>query len=491
MAISFNQIPVEIRTPGQFIEFDSSRALGGLPTIKHKILVIGQRLAAGTVAEAIPTMITSAEQAEVSFGRGSMLSLMINALRKANRWTETWAIALDDNGAGVAAVGSVKFGGVVTAAGTLNLYIAGVRIQAAVASGEASATTATNVAAAIVAVTDLPVTAAVDGVDNTKVNLTARHKGEAGNDIDLRVNYFQGEDLPKGLTATFVAMVGGTGNPDVATVIAAIADTQYHSWILPYTDAANLTAIEADLAARWGPLTQIEGHAYAAARGTLSALSTLGNARNSEHLSIIGAQSSPTPPWAWAAALGGVAAFHGNNDPARPFQTLELTGVLAPAEADRFDRAERDIHLHDGISTFTVDSGGLVRIERAITTYQTNPGGAPDASYLDLNTKLTLAFLRISVRLAIALKFPRHKLANDGTAFGPGQSIVTPRVIRAELIALFRQWEVAGLAENIDQFKTDLIVERDANDPNRVNALIPPDIINQFRVFAAQVQFRL
>src|SRR3546814_513351 len=95
------------------------------------------------------------------------------------------------------------------------------------------------------------------------------------------------------------------------------------------------------------------------------------------------------------------------------------------------------------------------------------------------------------LRNLIALRFPRHKLANDGTAFARGQAVVTPKVIRSEIVARFRQWEEAGLAEGIDQFKSDLLVERDANDPNRVNALVPPDIVNQLRVFAGQIQFRL
>lgn len=64
-------------TPGQYIEFDASRAVQGLPAIQHKILVIGQRLTAGSVAQAVPTRILSAAQAEEAFGRGSMLSAML------------------------------------------------------------------------------------------------------------------------------------------------------------------------------------------------------------------------------------------------------------------------------------------------------------------------------------------------------------------------------------------------------------------------------
>jgi len=84
-----------------------------------------------------------------------------------------------------------------------------------------------------------------------------------------------------------------------------------------------------------------------------------------------------------------------------------------------------------------------------------------------------------------------HALADDGTQYAPGQAVVTPRVIRGELLSLFRELEQAGLVENFDQFKADLLVVRSNQDRSRVNAVIPPDIINQFRVFAAAVQFRL
>ena len=94
-------------------------------------------------------------------------------------------------------------------------------------------------------------------------------------------------------------------------------------------------------------------------------------------------------------------------------------------------------------------------------------------------------------RQAITSKFPRCKLADDGTRFGAGQAIVTPNIIKAELVAQYRIDEFNGLVENGAAFKANLIVERDPNDPNRVNVLYPPDLINQLRVFAVLAQFRL
>jgi len=47
------------------------------------------------------------------------------------------------------------------------------------------------------------------------------------------------------------------------------------------------------------------------------------------------------------------------------------------------------------------------------------------------------------------------------------------------------------LIENLDDFIDNLIVERDISDVNRINVLLSPDLINQFRVLAGQIQFIL
>ena len=491
MAISFNEIPAGILTPGVHVEFDNSQANQGLPVQPHKILVLAQKLAAGTAAANVPVLVTSAAQALALGGQGSMAHQMFERLKAADNLTESWLLPMDDAVAGAAAAGDITFTGPATAAGTINLYIGGRRVRAAVASADTATVIAAAVQAAIAADADLPVTAIVNGVDDAQVDLTARHKGENGNDIDLRFNYFQGEALPAGVGTTVVAMSGGTGNPDVNSAITAIGDEQYNSIVMPWTDAANLTALETELTDRFGPMTQNEGHAYAAASGTVGALGTLGDSRNSLNLTIMGTGSSPTPPHEWAASVASIAAKHGNIDPARPFQTLALPGMLPPAETARFTRSERNQLLVDGISTFTVDAGGVCQVERLITTRNLDALGIPDLSYLDVNTVLTLYRLRFQVRARISQKFPRHKLADDGNLIGPGNAVVTPKVIRAELIALAQDWIEVGLVEGIEQFKADLIVERDVSDPNRVNALLPPDLVNQLRFFAAMIQFRL
>ncbi|MDR1521128.1 MAG: hypothetical protein LBU23_13450 [Planctomycetota bacterium] len=65
------------------------------------------------------------------------------------------------------------------------------------------------------------------------------------------------------------------------------------------------------------------------------------------------------------------------------------------------------------------------------------------------------------------------------------------RIAKAECIVKARDWEERGLVENVEQFKDELIVERNASDPNRLDFLVPPDLMNQFIVGAVKIQFYL
>jgi len=490
MAISFNRIPANMRVPGVYSEIDNSQAVSGVQLLQYRILLLGQKLAAGLAEALVPVRITSVNQAQQLFGVGSMLAIMAEAALASNSFTEMWAQPIEDNAAGAAAAGSVTFGGAPTTSGTISVYIGGKRVQIGATSSDTPASLATALAAAINANTALPVTAAVDGTTTSKVNITARNKGEAGNGIDVRVNYY-GESLPNGLTATIAAMTGGTGNPDITAALTALGDEWFQVIAMPYTDAANLAVLENELDSRFGPLREIEGHAFAAANGTHSSLGTLGDSRNSPHLTIVSAAAEPMPPYAKAAETAAIAAYYASIDPARPLQTLAYSYCLAPAENDRFTLEERNLLLFDGIATTTVNAGGVMQIERMVTTYKTNAAGGADISYLDVETLFTLMTIRHDWRDYIKRKYPRHKLANDGTRFGPGQAVATPNLFKAEAVAKFREWEEIGLVENFDQFKRDLIVERNPSDPNRLDVLLPPDVINGLRVVANKIAFRL
>lgn len=480
----FNQIPAALRIPGTYIEFDNS--LAGNASINFKVLVIGQRLATGTIGEGIPTLVSNPDDAEEYFGRGSMLAEQFHALKNADAFTETWAIALDENAAGVAATKTITVTGAATQAGTLTLYIAGRKVSVAVADTDDQTAVAAAIVAAITADTRLPFTAAnVLGV----VTLTTKWKGETGNDIDVRANYY-GESTPAGIAVAIADGVAGTANPDMATAIAAMGDEWYNWIVMPFTDAANLVLLETELDERWGPMRQIGCRAFAAYRDTLAATGTFGNTRNNPHVSCMATSTAPQPTYIWASVNAIIAAKALSIDPARPLQTLTLTGIMAPAIADRFIDTERNTLLFDGIATHKVGADGSVMIERQITMYQFNGAGIADDSYLDINTPETLERIRFLQRSTFAQKYPRHKLAGDATRVGAGQAIMQPKVAKSELLNLYRTMEESGWVQDYEGYKAALVVAIDGADSTRLNVQDSPQLVGQYRVHAQQIQFR-
>jgi phage tail sheath gpL-like len=178
-------------------------------------------------------------------------------------------------------------------------------------------------------------------------------------------------------------------------------------------------------------------------------------------------------------------------DPGRPVQTLALLGVLPPPLQSRFQLTDRNTLLYDGISTFSVADDGTVAIENAITTYQKNSFGQPDNSYLEVETMFTLMFVLRFLRTRVTSKFPRMKLAADGTRFAAGSAIVTPNMIKMDQIAAYQELEYAGLVQRSDLFAQNLIVQQNAQNPNRIDVLWPGTLIAQLRIFALLAQFRL
>ncbi|WP_049018253.1 phage tail sheath subtilisin-like domain-containing protein, partial [Burkholderia multivorans] len=310
--ISFPNIPQNLRVPLFYADIDPSRANTGQQT--QRALIIGQILPTGTGTAGVAEICQGVTDAKNVGGRGSMLALMAAAYRNRDSFGEVWYLPLADDANAVAAAGSVEFTSASTATGVLSLYIAGQLVSVVVTPTMTTAQLATALVAQIAGLPDLPVTAAVDSTTPGKVNITAKNKGLAGNDIDLRLNYrgaANGERTPTGLGVTVTAMSGGLVNPDLTTALANLGDQEFDFIAMPYTDSASLDAMKAFLSTqtgRWSWSKQIYGHAYGAYRGTLGAITTFGVTRNDEHMSIMGFNDSPTPSWILAAILAAAAA---------------------------------------------------------------------------------------------------------------------------------------------------------------------------------------
>ena len=506
MTISFTQIPDSLRTGGVFVEFDASRAVSGTPARVHRALIVAPTLDTGALASDAPTRVISTGDADRLCGVGSIGAQMIRAFRAQSTVPELWAIAARNPTEGAAPVSTLTVTveaqylstettdkGELTVsslpAGTLPLYVGGVRIPVSFGAGKTAAQIASLVAQAIADHPELPVTAEVS---EATVTLKGRHR-LAICQLDARAAMGDGEKLPTGVSIECEISSEGAGEIDHAALIAALGDKRFHSVVLPDSGAATLKAWGAEMVRRGTALEASGGVAFAAVTGSLGDMLAVGagpdgdSGPNCERLCLVPAGLSPTPPWIWASAL---AALDGaENDPLRPRRTLQLVGCVAPQKP--LTRDERNQLLWAAVSSVTVDAGGAVRVERLVTTYRSNALGTADTSYLDLTTIRTLDRLRDDIVDRFQLRYPRHKLAKDGTLFGPGQAVITPALARAELIQLFGEWETQGLTQSRAQFEKELFVEINANDPHRLDTNLSPHLLGKFLTGAVLLSFRL
>lgn len=474
MAISFNDIPNNLRVPLTYIEFDNTKAVSGTPAMPYKILLLGQSTL-GSHSWSEPKRFTRLEAADAECGEGSQLALMLRAALSVAPNVEVWGCAVQGLPERPPYIHSIKFAGTATEDGNISITIGTETKTVWVANGDDAQTVAALVANAVESIAQCPVFVMVDDdtvnispkwIDLTSLELVVA----ASTDID-------------GLTLTASTNTAPNANSDVQDAIDVMGDDWWNMIVCPWSDDDNMQAIKTEMLSRFGPMRMADGVVFTASNDTPTTndfLRTHLDTTNCASLSFV-----------VAATNAAVAAKSLSIDPARPLQTLALPGIKAAGLASRDLKAERNIKLHEGVSTTFVDAGGNVCIERQITTYTTNALGAEDPSYLDVNTLATLAYLRYSTRTRINLRFPRHKLADDGTIVAPGQAMVTPSIIKAELVALAGEWAEMGLIEDLAGFKDSLIVERNANDRNRVDVLASPNLVNQLRIFAEQIQFIL
>lgn len=489
MAIGFAKIPSDLRIPLFWAEIDASRAGYGQPA--KRTLLIGQTISSVTAAL---RYAGSAEEVGGLCGEGSQIARMARAYRRNDPVGEMWILPLADNGSGVAASGSIEFTGPTTAAGVLSLYIGGRLVSVSIASGTSASDVAAAVEAAIDADPFMPVTTSTS---SATVTLAAKNDGTEGNSIDIRVNYLGragGEVTPAGLGVTITAMSSGATNPSLSGLETALGDEEFEFIVIPWSGSTELNALKTamdDTTGRWAWSRQIYGHAFSAARDSAANLLTLGAARNDPHMTIVGYEAgNPMPAADMAAAWAGATAVAIRADPARPLQTLPLVGMLGTPVGSRFTRTNQQSLLSTGIALPSWDADGTGRILRSVTTYQKNAWSQTDRSYLDCETLFTLAEIIRRLRTATTTKFGRSKLANDGTRFGPGQPIVTPRIFKAELVAQYEELEAEGLVEDAAGFAAATIVERNAGDPSRLDVLYAPNLVNGLRVLAVLAQFR-
>ena len=496
MAITLDTIPDNLQPPGVYIELDPSKA--GTQRTTWRALLIAMAGGGLTRTTDTPHLITSLRECKEGFGNGTEISRMYEAFRRNDPFNQLWCMAVTLPGGYQYSTLTATVAGTATGSGTFNVYIFGRRIAVPVSTGETANQVASRLNTMINADPSLAVSSAVSGgiVTMTLKIFGGSHMTTAEAMQYIRKTRNDQETItgePGGLTLTIAAGTQSASANEAAalrTALANIGTEGFDVVVWPYCNTDTLDEIRTaalDTTGWWSYANEQYGHAFTAFRGNAARGRVISNALNSQHISIMAFEDSISGPDIWAAAFAGVASASLQRDPARPLQTLIIEGVEGGKD---YTISEKQIFLTDGMCTYN-KVAGRATVTRAVTTYQTNQAGEPDDAYHDVNTLYTLSFIMRFIKARIASRFPRSKLASNGTRIGAGQDIVTPDIIRGEIIAAYRELIGAGVTEGLEAFQNGLIVERVVGFPNEVRIVFPPDLINQLRTVAIRTEFVL
>ncbi|EAA2983385.1 phage tail protein [Salmonella enterica subsp. diarizonae] len=472
--IEIETIPGSTRKPGVYAEFNTRMATRSLPGNLQRMLIIAPMSGAdaGVQAKALELHdVFSDDEAAVLFGRGSLAHIMAVSALKANRYLQLQAIGMAELPTAKPATADIALTGPATQSGTLTVWVANTRIDAPVQAGDSAQVISRALLDAVSRQGALPVTAQM-ATGDSGVTLTARHGGEWGNDIRL-----SGRTTAPGVTVTVNAMTGGENNASVRDALTAVFAAGHQVIAVPWTDETTLRALREHLTATGDAMEKRGAVGVAGWAGTLATGTTLAGKSN-DGRTTVGWHPGSVCLQAEIAA-GYAAVIASEEDPARPYNGLEIVGLDVTPLTSRAGRREQENALHNGLAPLEAGPGDKVQIVRAISTYTKSANGTDDPALLDITTMRTLDYARKAWCDRIALRYPRDKATERNR-----------RGVRSELLDVALKLEEEEIIENMTAMKDALIVDK-GEKPGTFRAQIPCQVVKGLHVIAARIDLYL
>ncbi len=469
-----------IRKPGTYTENDISLAVTSLPANSQKVALLAQKTSSGIGTANKPVSILSESDLVLYGGTGSIAHLAGKALLDANPSVDLDLVPLSD-GAGTDSTGTITISGAdSTNAGSIVCWIGNERVEAAVAVGDSTDTVASTLNTAIAASENMmPVTTSVS--DNV-ITLVARNYGELGNEIPVS---YKMDAVLTDTTATVVQPTGGTVDPSISDALTGIYPGSYNLISCSLNNDTALGLLKTHVDAVSAPTEgrpSVGVYGYTGVQATVE--TQAGTTLNSERLSVgylpYDSTSERGHSLSYEVGSAYCSKLAEEEDPARPLNTMVLTGIAPPALEKRLSRTQQESCLENGVTPLEVQPGEEVGIVRAVSTYITSAAGYPDVSMLDITTIRTLDYTRFAIEVRLTSVFPRSKLSEK-----------TPAKVRTQILDVLYDLEEQEILEKVAENADKVLVVRDAIDKNRVNCSIPADVVNGLHVIASTIHLYL
>jgi phage tail sheath gpL-like len=464
---------------------DFSRAIRGLRGMPRRLLLVGLKANSGIAATGTVININSQQQADLQFGARSMLAHMWRVAKaNAGQGLPIDCIAVQFSGGGnTAAVGKVRFGNVTVpfgnfaTPGNVAIYVGDTRYSLAYGTSDTPMTLTARAIAAVNADPSSIVTATA-GSTTSEMVLTLNFAGEIGNMLSLREGYYPEERLTDQLSTAVDAFEGGSGQPNMANIAAAMVGYRATEIVCPFSDSAAMLALETEMARRWEAADMQDGQVITAVRANETLINNWLSQRNSPHVHCITTRGDCTPPWLTAAMAGAAIESLAAIDPTLPVTGIKLVGYLGPVAAARMSDDEANALLSAGGMPLRVAPDGTGYLQRAVTTYTQTLNGAADRSMAELAWIKTMSYYRWFHVTEFQIKYEGFKLAQYLDEPIPGQKIMTKDLAQEIMLGLYKLLCDAGICQNPSYYEDTLQIEIDA-PKGRLKIVDEPVIVTQ------------
>jgi phage tail sheath gpL-like len=476
------------RVIGIKTEFQDMRE-GGIFFLPQRIAVIGQGSSAATYSTT-KQRVTSEAQAGALYGYGSPIHLAVRQLLPRNGagvgTIPVTVYPLEDSTVGgvAAAVGSVDPSGTITAAGQYRISVANIKSDIFVISvGDSVAQMCAKVVAAINAVPEMPVIA----TDNTTdVIVTAKWKGESGNNIKLSLV----GTAVGGFACAFTQPKDGAANPSVDDALDQIGNV-WETMVLNCLDIADTTALDAYSEfgeGRWGalvkkPLVVFTGNIIASVGSATAVSDARPTDRTNAQLVSPGSEDFPC-----VVAAGQLAqiAVRANNNPPHGYGGLRCLGLTPGPDGEQWLYVDRDLAVKAGSSTVEVKNGEVC-IGDVVTFY--HPENDPDPAY---------RFVCDIVKLQNAIFNYDLLFASPGWADAPlipdeqptvNRTAKKPRMARAEMAAVSDSLALNAIISDPEYTKANMLAGISSTNAKRLDCMVPVKVSGNTNIISLDLNF--
>lgn len=462
----------DVRRPVVSSTFDYTSKSRGTAGIDRNLLIVAMKLSTGTATVNEPVEVFDEADAQLKGGVGSESYFGVQwALAGARRTRQQHGGApprifvchIADPG-GTPAVHRIAAVGTASESKDAILRVSGRTINVPIPSGTAAATAVTLIAAAVNAVADdLPVTASSAA---SNCDLTARHTGVIGNDIDVVV-----VQEPADLTLTASVQTAGSGTTDLTAPLAACLDKQYLAIVIGNHASADVTDLVTHMGNAWEATEKKFGHGFVAETGSLSTATTLASGANDEKVQLTAYTGCPNLPIEVAAAVAGMGLT--KEQPSYNYDLTELPLYTPYTPGDAYIASEVETALAAGCTPITVSQNGKSIMQRLVTT-KTTVNSVQFEDLLDLKNSKTLAHYALLIDRDVRLAMRGANLDDEFID-----------LVKDLVYAKLKDGERAGDLHNVDAHKEEIVAEVHPSITSRLLAVVPQAVVQS----AHQVDF--